>query len=327
MSRLDKFNSLYKLSKLDNKTSKKLAIMVDVFWENIRYKTEIQDYFQYEFYKLKSCERRKYMTSHRLRQTINICNDRSKRAIFDDKALFNKTFSEYIKRDWLDLTEASYDEFKSFLDKHQSFFSKSKIGMFGKNAGRFDLTSKEDDKDIKNLYEDLREKECIIEELIDQNEELKTFNDTSVNTLRIVTLLTKEEKVKIMAAVLRIGRKGKTADNFHHFGIAATIDVEEGIVNTPGIDREFNRYISHPDSKKQIIGYKIAYWDKIVDLVKKAAMVVKEVRYIGWDVAIDKEGNIQLIEGNFGADPDVTQMPNRTGAWPLFEKELDKIKR
>lgn len=98
-----------------------------------------------------------------------------------------------------------------------------------------------------------------------------------------------------MAAVLRIGRKGKTADNFRQHGIAATIDVGKGIVNAPGIDREFKRYIVHPDSGEQIIGFKVPSWDKIVDLVTKAAKVIPEVRYVGWDVAVDIDGNVQLI--------------------------------
>lgn len=75
----------------------------------------------------------------------------------------------------------------------------------------------------------------------------------------------------------------------------------------------------HPDSGEQIIGFKVPSWDKIVDLVISAAKVIPEVRYVGWDVAVDDDGNVQLIEGNYGADPDVTQMPCRIGAWPAFK--------
>lgn len=194
--------------------------------------------------------------------------------------------------------------------------------MFGKNAGKVDTA----EHNIKDLYKELQEKGCIVEDMICQNQQLADFNPTSVNTFRVVTLLCADGNLKVMAAVLRIGRKGKTADNFHHYGIAATIDVEKGIVNAPGIDREFKRYIVHPDSGKQIIGFKVPSWDRIVDLVTSAAKVIPEVRYVGWDVAVDQEGNTQLIEGNYGADPDVTQMPCRIGAWPAFQEELDMIK-
>lgn len=326
MGRLDTFNRLSKLSfHRDLSGFEKAGVMLDVLWERLKYGTEIQDYFQYEFFNLKNRERRKYMTFSKLRETMHTCNDQSKREVFDDKALFNEMFSEYLYRDWLDVTTASFAEFQTFARKHGSFFAKARSGMFGKNAGRFDLDANSTEAQEKALYEQLKENGCIIEQLIAQHPLLERFNKSSVNTLRIVTLRCSDGKPKVMAGVLRIGRAGKTADNFHHYGIAATIDVEHGIVNSPGIDREFTRYIVHPDSGEKIIGFEIPSWDKVVDIVSRAAMVVPEVRYVGWDVAIDSDGNTQLIEGNYGADPDVTQMPCREGKWPAFRKELDMI--
>lgn len=323
MSRLDTFNRLAKLSFGDKLTTgEKVKLMADVLWERLFYKTEIQDYFQYEFYKLRNAERRTYMTFSKLRYTMSVCNDFSKRNVFDDKALFNRTFADYIHRDWLDATEATFNEFKEFIEKHPMFFAKARSGMFGKNAGKYDSR----DRDPKELYEQLRKDGCLVEELIAQHEELKEFNPDSVNTMRVVTLFCADGQPKVMGGVLRIGRKGKSADNFHHHGLAATIDVDSGIVNAPAIDRGFKRYIIHPDSKKQIIGFNVPAWDKVTDLVKKAAKVEPSVRYVGWDVAVDDKGNVQLIEGNFGADPDVTQMPCRIGKWPLFEKEINLIK-
>lgn len=324
MSRINTFNELASLSKIEKNIITRFPIMIDVFWENLIYKTELQDYFQYEFYKLKNSERREYMTFAKLRETIYKCNNIEKRECFDDKAQFNKIFKNYINRDWIDLSTSNFQDFLEFVNNNNSFFVKSKSGMFGKNAGKYQVHNL-DKNELQNLYNDLKEKDCIIEELIEQNFKLEKFNETSVNTLRIVTLLCADGTPKIMAGVLRLGRKGKTADNFHHFGIAATIDVEKGIVNSPGIDREFNRYLVHPDSGEQIIGYNIPCWNEAVNLVKKSARIIPDVRYIGWDVAIDSGNEVQLIEGNFGADPDVTQMPCRTGCWERFKKEIDLL--
>ena len=204
------------------------------------------------------------------------------------------------------------------------FLQKLDLECLGKNVGRYNVES--DNIEMKkHLFEQLARNDCIIEQNITQHETLKKFNETSVNTLRIVTVLCADGIPKIMAGVLRIGRKGQSADNFHHYGIAATIDVENGIVDSWGIDRNFIRYIVHPDSGEQIIGFKVPSWNKACELVKEAAMVIQDVRYIGWDVAVDENGNVQLIEGNFGADPDVTQMPIRRGIWPLFKPLLDEI--
>lgn len=328
MQRINTFNRLLKLS-FHTKISlvTKIGIMMDVCWERLRHGTEIQDYFQYEFYKLKSRERRRYMTFAKLRYTIRMCNDPRKREIFDDKALFNQRFGDFLLRDWLDVTTASFAQFQEFIVKHQVFFAKARVGMFGKNAGRYDAGIYRDCGEIRKLFEQLRTKGCIIEQIIDQHSSLKKYNENSVNTLRVVTLISNDGKPKIMAGVLRVGRANKTADNFHHDGIAATIDIDTGIVNSPGIDREFKRYILHPDSGEQIIGFRIPFWERVKKVVIRAAMVVPEVGYIGWDVAVDADGNAQLIEGNYGADPDVTQMPCRDGKWLLFKRELDEIKK
>lgn len=73
---------------------------------------------------------------------MHICNNPGKRALFDDKAHFNKTFAEYIQRDWLNVTDASYADFQAFVTKHSSFFAKARSGMFGKNAGKVDTADK-----------------------------------------------------------------------------------------------------------------------------------------------------------------------------------------
>ena len=322
MGRLETFRLLSQLSfQRPLSLGEKIGLMADILWERIRYGTEIQDYFQYGFYKLKNRERRTYMTFTRLRYTMSVCNNPAKRDLFDDKALFNRTFAAYIRRDWLDVTTADYADFEAFAKKHPSFFAKARSGMFGQDAGRYDT----DGKKLEEIYNHLKKNGCIVEELISQHRELRAFNEDSVNTLRVVTLLRADGSPKIMAAVLRLGRKGKTADNFHHFGIAATVDVDTGITNSCGIDREFKRYLVHPDSGKQIIGFRIPSWDRITELVARAAKVVPDVGYVGWDLAVDENGDVQLVEGNYGADPDVTQMPCREGKWPLYAGELRAI--
>lgn len=328
MGRINTFNRLLKLSfQKPVSVLTRIRLMIDICWERLWYGTEMQDYFQYEFYNLKNRERRKYMTFSKLRYTIHICNDSQKRSIFDDKALFNQQFGDFLYRDWLDVTIASFTQFQEFINKYPVFFAKARSGMFGKNAGRYNADAHGTYDETKKLFEELKANDCIIEQVIVQHPIFGNFNKTSVNTLRVVTLRCADGNPKVMAGVLRIGREGKTADNFHHYGIAATIDVDTGIVNSLGIDREFKRYIVHPDSGEQIIGFNIPSWSNVKDFVKKAAMVIPEVRYIGWDVSIDVNGNIQLIEGNYGADPDVTQMPCRMGKWPLFKKEITDIKK
>ena len=144
MGRINTFNRLLKLSfQKPMPVLTRVGLMIDICWERLRYGTEMQDYFQYEFYNLKSRERRKYMTFSKLRYTMCICNNPQKRNIFDDKTLFNQQFGDYLYRDWLDVTTASFKQFQEFVDKYPVFFAKARSGMFGKNAGRYNADTHE----------------------------------------------------------------------------------------------------------------------------------------------------------------------------------------
>jgi hypothetical protein len=56
-----------------------------------------------------------------------------------------------------------------------------------------------------------------------------------------------------------------------------------------------------------MLGFVVPNYDIAVDAVKRAAKVVPDVRYIGWDVAITPEG-CELIEANHDADPNFHQL-------------------
>ena len=253
----------------------KTKISIDFLWEKFCHDIELIDYIQYRFYYKKRPERRRFMTHGELIRTIKACNNFESRVIFDQKPLFNKNFERFLGRDWLDASEASNEQIKKFLETHEKIFGKQPDGMFGKGIRVF----KRDEINISNdLLEEIKKNKLLLEENILQHPEIAEFNETSVNSLRIVTLNTLNDGVHVMAAVLRIGRNGRFADNFHHNGIASLVDIPTGIVCTRGIDREWNHYVLHPDSKKQIVGFTIPFWNEIIDFVKEAALVYPDVR-------------------------------------------------
>ena len=153
---------------------------------------------------------------------------------------------------------------------------------------------------------------------------MSDFNPSSVNTLRVVTINT-GKTIEIMNAVFRCGNGKGCTDNFHHLGLAALVDIDTGIVYTQAIDKKNNRYILHPISNKQIVGFKIPYWENVLETVKCAADVNKNIRYVGWDIAINNDGTICIIEGNSASDPDVVQMPDQIGKWNKYKEIINKI--
>lgn len=297
----------------------KIYIFFDFVKEYLFHKTMLLDYTQYRFYEKKNRQRRKYVVFGRLLDLMKTCNDPNYRYIFDNKSEFNKKFAKYINRDRIDLSNTSLEDFIKFANSNPEFFIKDPTGMFGMGIKKIN-TSQIDN--IETTYQEFKAKSFLCEQPIIQSDEMNEFNKSTVNTLRVVSMIDRDNNVHIIGGLLRLGRSGRYADNFHHQGIAAYIDPEYGIVSTMGFDKNKNWHIVHPDSKKKIVGYEIPIWDKVVETIKSAALEVPQMRYIGWDVAITKDNKVELVEGNSGADPDAEQITTKEGRWDYYKKYM-----
>ena len=298
-----------------------IALFFDFMCEYVFHGAYLLDYIQYGFYWKKRREREKYVVHKKLLKMMKICNNPEHRYIFDQKPEFDRTFRIYLQRDFLDTTYATENDFRMFIRNKDHFFVKQPDGMFGKGVSKVYI---KDITDITSTFKKYKEKNYLLEETLTQCAEMAEFNATSINTLRVVTIRKADGNIEVVGALLRLGRKGKIADNFHHMGIAAFLD-PCGIVSATGIDKNFNRYIVHPDSGKKIVGFEVPIWDRVVDTVCKAAQIIPDVRYIGWDVVITKDYNVALVEGNPGADPDAEQISSYQGRWPVYWNLLRDI--
>lgn len=315
----------YKLLKdmFIGKTSKleSVKIFFDFWISVIVLGAGINDYFQYNFYKKNYSERNKFIVGRKWKKILLKCNGSTKIDIFDDKLKFNNKFNEFLKRDWLDVDKSNYDKVSEFILNHDSFFLKQNIGSGGNGISKH--ISKEI-KDLKEFYNRIKGKSFILEEAIVQDKSLAEFNPSSVNTIRVVTIRDKDV-VHIMDAILRMGNGEKSTDNFHQHGLAMKMDVDSGEVVSKAIDKSNNKYTEHPISHKKLLGYKVPYWDKVLDAVTRASKISNKVRYVGWDIAILENGEVSIIEGNCSSDPDITQMPKQIGRWEDYKKVIDNL--
>ncbi|MBO4891666.1 MAG: hypothetical protein J5502_03585 [Prevotella sp.] len=136
----------------------------------------------------------------------------------------------------------------------------------------------------------------IIEELIVQDESMAVFNPTSVNTLRINTANYGNGEVEVLWPCLRMGRAGSVVDNAGAGGIFAAIDVKTGLTIS-AIDESRNVWTVHPDSGIDLIGFTIPRWKEAVALAKELAKTLPDAGFVGWDLALTKEGWV-MVEGN-----------------------------
>ena len=254
------------MTELDFDETNLAVYYVDYCFHCKDYKFRNRDYFDFEFYKRETPERAKFIS------TIGYQKYVSKVCITDvnlskNKAVFNKFFSDFISRDWLDTTESTLEEFSQFASKHPVFFAKPVTGTGGHGAGTFDTRS----RDIAECFDECRKGSDIIEEIVVQHPKLAEFNKDTLNTIRIYALADIENNIHITGAFIRFGRAGKSVDNFHSGGMGAAVDPESGIVITDGVNLKGEKVAVHPDSGLAFKGFQIPEWDAVKKTVEAAS--------------------------------------------------------
>ena len=316
------YKNMFRIAKKIGKKINKnyILIILDMVRAGIKYQAGYYDYQEFEFYNLNSKQRETYLTRGKNNQIIKKFNDKSKFHLIDNKDEFYTGYKEFIKRDWLLIDGENFEEFEKFLEDNKTVIVKPADGEGGKGVEKIQCRNT---KENKELYERLlNNKQNIVEQCIVQHKELNELYSGSVNSLRMFTFY-KEGKVYFLQAILKIGNGG-VVDNFSSGGMYAYVD-SNGYVFTEAIDREDNIFAQHPISKHKIVGFKIPMFKEAVELVKEAAKVVTDVRYVGWDVAISEKGPL-IIEGNcfpgvFQAKPSLTEQ--KEGLIPKYNEVMN----
>ena len=266
-----------------------------------------------------------YITFNTSQKLFNLLNNREYMDVFDNKLLFNDKFKKYIGRDFIDAAHCSDDEFMKFCKNKTSIFCKPKDSCSGK--GIYKSIDIDSNTNINELHKFMIDNDLFCEDNIIQHEQMNQLNTSSINTIRIVTVLV-EDKAYFMYSLLRIGTSNSKVDNIASGGIYTVLSEDGQIVNPCWSDKTIRTYDTHPTNGFKLIGFKIPMFKQAIKLCKDAALVEKHIRYIGWDVAITPDGPI-LVEGNQLPGYDMAQnyfaSGRDIGLLPEFEKILGKI--
>ena len=248
------------------------------------------DYLKGNYINLSSEEKKDYLTKRNYVRLVKYLNKRGYQMIFHDKVVFNRIFKDYIGRDFIDIREVGYKGFKKFVTGKENVFAKKHNSFGGDGVKKVNLAG----EDLKVLFNQLyNNKQYLIEDTLIQNEYLDWINPKAVNNVRLVTLL-KDGEAYVVFKTLRINAGSEEVISCHD--IYMTLDDEGNILGNV-VDDECNIYKKHPVTGFKFKGAKIPHMDKALELVKSAAKLVPEMRWIGWDVAITEDG-AAIIEGN-----------------------------
>lgn len=138
--------------------------------------------------------------------------------------------------------------------------------------------------------------DIVVQRPVKQHKEICRINETSVNTIRCMSLLT-EDGAKIYSSIMRIGIKGMRVDNASSGGLTIGIN-PDGTLKKYAHNSNVEEIDRHPSNDFVFEGFQIPSFDKALEFVKRAHEFAPRFRLISFDIAIDDEGDPVLIEAN-----------------------------
>ncbi len=185
----------------------------------------------------------------------------------------------------------------------------------------YDHTGKE--LSVKSIWEHCRAwpEVFMVQDHMEPDESLKSLMPgRALGTFRVVTYLRKDNKtVDIVYAVAKFPLVGAINDNFHHGAtgnLLCGIDINNGKLKDAWGKKQgktvVSRVLRHPDTGVAFTGMDIPFWSNILEVAVHAAQSFKELRTVGWDIAVTNSG-IFIIEGNWSYDPDGRQLTENRG--------------
>ncbi len=314
-----------------------IKLILDALWCSLYFGTSLNDYFNFRFYEKKRRERSEFSSTLYMYKFHKALNNTRLIDKVEDKSQFRKYFKKYAPPSevFVVINSEGCNSFISWLaqNNYKKAVLKDPLGTTGKSILIFEYF-KERDVFLVNNHQYRPEAFCnefsikgkiYIEPFLEQHTSIQSLAPSALNTIRIITVLNQQNEADIISAAFRISLDGQT-DNFSTGNLAAAIDIDSGIVISPGIKRMAacsSLYDKHPITGKTILGFQIPLWKQVVSSVKEAAVVIPEVRTVGWDVAI-LEDKVLIIEGNPKWNKGAPQIPLDKGIKPILDKYLEK---
>jgi hypothetical protein len=156
---------------------------------------------------------------------------------------------------------------------------------------------------------------AFLQEVIRQDPRIASVWPTSVNTIRVITLLTPADDVLIVATGMRFGVGSSFVDNWSAGGVGVGIDHHTGRLRARGYDKFGNTYTEHPCSHVKFEGFEIPQWQRILDAARHVQRSLPFSRMAGVDICLDEDAQPVLIEVN--GLPDLVPQEQLNG--PLLE--------
>lgn len=206
-----------------------------------------------------------------------------------------------------------------FIREHQRVVIKPSVGTGGGTGVELMEPQK---LSVDELVRRMKEKKpnFIMQDVLYNHPTMKRLNSTSLNTCRIYTYRrVGNGEYVVLGSAVRFGGNGSILDNACSGGGFCKI-YSDGLLD----DRiySYNNFEHRSlKSEKSIDKMYIPHYQEMVSMCLELHRSLPYIDIIGWDVAVDDEDSIVLIEYNYSADSEFLQIFNG----PMFGDYTDEL--
>ena len=268
-----------------------------------------RDYLLFEFWKKSALERNTFFTKRRYFRLLKHF-DKETFCHPGGKAYLYKKYADFIKRDWILVdSETKANAITDFFAKHERVLVKPLSSEQGRGIY---VAQGNDQQVLANIVEECKHSQILLEEVCGNCKELNRINSSSLNTLRVYTIVTKNGDIEIPSVSLRCGCGNTVVDNWGSGGVGYPVDLETGIVFAPGVDKKGNKHVVHPGTDIIMPGLEIPRFKEACEMAINAIRKDMNVVYAGHDLAILPD-RVEMIEINFPGGHDFLQALDQIG--------------
>ena len=262
----------------------------------------------------------------------NILLDQRYSDYYSDKNLYEKRLPEYShlfpKVIFRRISGVLYDNNYNYIPKIESFIKNIKQdslvikestdsagGKGVKFFNRVDAKHFYETKDGYTVIQEMnRKKDFVVQEKLIQSTEMAKLNNTSINSVRVVTYRSvSDNKVYVIQSLLRRGETNSFLDNWHSGGSIISIN-DIGKIADYGYNEKFEQ-VYHG-----IKDFTIPNLNKMYQLAKEIAATEFYHRQISFDFLVDIDEDVKIIEINYSVSPVVQII-----CGPVFGKFTDEV--
>lgn len=273
-------------------------LMIDIFKCAFKYGSSVKDYVNFEFYLLNQDERSSYLTDFYYDKVL----ERYASSDFVDKIKFYNLFKEFLYRDFLDLRNVSFKDFKDFILNKEKIVVRCIDGT-NTDIILIDKSKLKNEYNVLKIYNNIMKKEqFIIEDSVMIDKEKTIYSDN----FRVTCFVDENNEFNVLEVIVKNGDKYAKLN-------------QDGEIVIPFIDSNDN--VTHKD----IIGVKVPNYEEIINFVKNLTVKISNGKYMSFDVAVINESLVFVDVNNgiksFQPKPSVSGV--RNGDLILYRKYMD----